>query len=238
MRPSAASPATLPAPPRFPLRPRRRRAAGGRVTLPVLFGFAMLAVDAGRYFNLHTSVQWAADALALAAAAELDRKPDAIIRANRAIDNLVANDQRFGNSAGRIDRRLLKARSSGLQRRHDGERRLRDDEPERGALRRDRRPAGPVQELLRRRGGDRRRPDPGARERVAGFDSVACNVAPLFTCNPYEGTSTIIFDAGKDPSFRRRLMAIKEKGEQYFPGNYGYLEPAERRAARTRCGRT
>ena len=56
------------------------------VTLPVLLGFAVLAVDAGRYFNLHTSVQWAADALALAAAAELDRKPDAIVRANRAID--------------------------------------------------------------------------------------------------------------------------------------------------------
>src|SRR3954468_16903595 len=35
------------------------------VTLPVLLGFAVLAVDAGRYFNLHTSVQWAADALAL-----------------------------------------------------------------------------------------------------------------------------------------------------------------------------
>ena len=61
---------------------------------------------------------------------------------------------------------------------------------------------------------------------IAGFDSVACNVAPLFTCNPYEGTSTSIFDAGKDPSIRRRLMTIKEKSEQYFPGNYGYLQPA------------
>jgi Flp pilus assembly protein TadG len=63
------------------------------ISLPVIFGFAMLAVDAGRYFNLHTSVQWAADALALAGAAELDRKSDAITRANRAIDNLVANDR-------------------------------------------------------------------------------------------------------------------------------------------------
>jgi hypothetical protein len=25
------------------------------ISLPVIFGFAMLAVDAGRYFNLHTS---------------------------------------------------------------------------------------------------------------------------------------------------------------------------------------
>src|SRR3954462_2629470 len=72
------------------------------VPLPVLLGFAVLAVDAGRYFNLHTSVQWAADALALAAAAELDRKDDSIARANRAISSLVANDQRFGEIAGQI----------------------------------------------------------------------------------------------------------------------------------------
>src|SRR5829696_7827644 len=92
------------------LRPAFRKDSRGGVlpviaiSLPVIFGFAMLAVDAGRYFNLHTSVQWAADALALAlaGAAELDRKPDAITRANRAIDNL-------GDNAVQFDRRYLKA---------------------------------------------------------------------------------------------------------------------------------
>ena len=63
---------------RFGHDPRGGVAALVAITLPVLFGFAMLAVDAGRYFNLHTSVQWAADALALAGAAELDRKDDSI----------------------------------------------------------------------------------------------------------------------------------------------------------------
>jgi Flp pilus assembly protein TadG len=40
------------------------------LALPVLFGFAMLAIDGGRFFNLQTSLQAAADALALAGAAE------------------------------------------------------------------------------------------------------------------------------------------------------------------------
>src|SRR5215203_1178594 len=54
------------------------------LSAPVLAGMAMLAIDAGRYMNLHTSVQQGADALALAAAAELDGKSDSIVRANRA----------------------------------------------------------------------------------------------------------------------------------------------------------
>lgn len=193
------------------------------LALPVLFGFTMLAVDGGRYFNLHTSVQWAADALALAGAAELDRKPDAITRANRAIDNLVANDQRFGDNAITFDRYFLKALPPS-----DG---TTIDASYRTTLASE---ARYVQIALRpvtfrsyfaaaanTLGG----PTEAGASAVAGFDSVACNVAPLFTCNPYEGASTSIFDAGKDPSFRRRLMTIKEKGQQYFPGNYGYLQP-------------
>lgn len=200
------------------------------VTLPVLLGFAVLAVDAGRYFNLHTSVQWAADAIALAAAAELDRKPDAIVRANRAIDNLVANDQRFGDSAGRIARANITARFlTGLPA---------SDATAIGAGFNTTNPIAarfveiavqpvPFKSYIAAAASIQGGPTQASGSAVAGFDSVACKVAPLFTCNPYEGTSTNIFDAAKDPSFRRRLMAIKQKGEQYFPGNYGYLEPAD-----------
>jgi Flp pilus assembly protein TadG len=194
------------------------------ISLPVIFGFAMLAVDAGRYFNLHTSVQWAADALALAGAAELDRKSDAITRANRAIDNLVANDQRFGNSAVQFDRRFLKALpasdattvNSTYATTLPGEARYVEITI---------RPV-PFTSFFAAAASAVGGPTQARGSAIAGFDSVACNVAPLFTCNPYEGTSTSIFDAGKDPSFRRRLMTIKEKSEQYFPGNYGYLQPA------------
>jgi hypothetical protein len=208
----------------------RRDRSGGVVpvialSLPVIFGFTMLAVDAGRYYNLHTSVQWAADALALAGAAELDRKADAITRANRAIDNLVANDQRFGESAFLFDRRYLKALpptdgtaiAASYTTTLASEARYVEI-----ALR-----PVPFRSFFAAAANAVSGPTQARATAVAGFDSVACNVAPLFTCNPYEGSSTSIFDAGKDPTFRRRLMTIKEKGEQYFPGNYGYLQPPD-----------
>jgi Flp pilus assembly protein TadG len=197
------------------------------VTLPVLFGFALLAVDAGRYFNLHTSVQWAADALALAGAAELDRKDDSIARANRAISSLVANDQRFGEIAGQISSSGITVRflsslpateataiSAANQTTDPGQARYVEvavqPVPFKSFFAAAAAVSGPTQVKA---------------SAVGGFDSVACKVTPLFMCNPFEGTSTNLFDAAKDPSFRRRLMTMKEKGVQYFPGNYGYLEP-------------
>ena len=44
------------------------------IMLPVLIGFALLAVDISRANGLHNDLQKAVDALALAAAAELDGK--------------------------------------------------------------------------------------------------------------------------------------------------------------------
>jgi hypothetical protein len=62
---------------------------------------------------------------------------------------------------------------------------------------------------------------------VAGFDSLACNVAPLFMCNPFEGSATSLYAEARNPAFMRRLISIKEKSSQYGPGNYGYLVPAD-----------
>src|SRR5260370_41153671 len=53
--------------------------------LVVIVGVAVLALDGSRYMSLQTQLQNGADALALAGAAELDRTPTAIERANRAI---------------------------------------------------------------------------------------------------------------------------------------------------------
>src|SRR5260370_39703298 len=52
--------------------------------LVVIIGLAVLALDGARYMSLQTQLQNAADALALAAAAELDRLPDSEDRAARA----------------------------------------------------------------------------------------------------------------------------------------------------------
>ena len=55
------------------------------VMLVVIVGVSVLALDGSRYMSLQTQLQNGADALALAGAAELDRTPTAIERANRAI---------------------------------------------------------------------------------------------------------------------------------------------------------
>src|SRR5215472_7142978 len=61
------------------------------MTLAVIVGFAALALDGSRLMSVQTQMQGAADALALAGAAELDRRPDSIIRAQAAIRGLLAN---------------------------------------------------------------------------------------------------------------------------------------------------
>src|SRR5260370_3362964 len=59
--------------------------------LVVIIGPSLLALDGARLRGLQTQLQNAADAYALAGAAELDRLPDSIDRANRAIDVLMKN---------------------------------------------------------------------------------------------------------------------------------------------------
>ena len=67
------------------------------IMLPVLIGFALLVIDGSRMGNLHNDTQRGADALAIAAAAELDGQPDAWTRAERALENLVDNSTRFSD---------------------------------------------------------------------------------------------------------------------------------------------
>src|SRR5262249_61905402 len=88
------------------------------VMLVVIIGVAVLALDGSRYMSLQTQLQNGADALALAGAAELDRTPSAIERANKAIGfrceaksstcqpiegghDLVSNWSLFGSGADR-----------------------------------------------------------------------------------------------------------------------------------------
>ncbi|MDX8455533.1 pilus assembly protein TadG-related protein [Mesorhizobium sp. VK9D] len=68
------------------------------ILLPVLIGFALLVIDMSRANSLHNDLQKGADAFALAAAAELDGRSDAFVRADRAIDNLLKNQSRFSTA--------------------------------------------------------------------------------------------------------------------------------------------
>lgn len=68
----------------------------------LIIGVAGLALDGSRAMITHHDAQAAADAAALAAAAQLDRQPDAITRATSAAQGagaLVVNEQRFAQEA-------------------------------------------------------------------------------------------------------------------------------------------
>ena len=65
------------------------------ISMPLLLGFSLLVIDVGRSGNLHTDLQNAVDAMALAGARELDGRDDAIDRAEAAIATL-ANTAAFG----------------------------------------------------------------------------------------------------------------------------------------------
>ncbi|RWX06849.1 hypothetical protein EHI42_31270 [Rhizobium hidalgonense] len=64
------------------------------IAMPMLLGFSLLVIDVGRSSNLHTDLQNAVDAMALAGARELDGRDDAISRAQTAIEK-IANSAAF-----------------------------------------------------------------------------------------------------------------------------------------------
>ena len=80
------------------------------VMLIAIVGLSALALDASRLMSVQTQLQNAADALALAGAAELDRRPDSIIRAEAAIRGLIANPVAHKLKAGAIDDLLERLR--------------------------------------------------------------------------------------------------------------------------------
>ncbi|RWB55339.1 TadE/TadG family type IV pilus assembly protein [Mesorhizobium sp.] len=72
------------------------------VMLPAIMGLSLLAIDMSRMNNLHNDLQKGTDALALAAAAELNGRTDAWTRAENALSNLVANNTTFSDASGGV----------------------------------------------------------------------------------------------------------------------------------------
>jgi len=197
--------------------------------MPVLVGFALLAVDAARLQNLQTSLQKGADALALAGATELDRKPTAIERADAAIANLVANKHKFSTvglaAVAVAGKRYLSSLPT-------------SDASVVGSAFTTTDPtlARFVEVTVTTQTlttifpasllGGTNTSTTNARA-IAGFDAAVCQLTPMFICNPYEGTGTSLFDAIADPALRRRQIKLQSGGggtAQYFPGNYGWLD--------------
>jgi hypothetical protein len=207
------------------------------LALTVFMGFAALVIDGSRLFTLDTELQSAADAIALAGAAELDGNVGAIDRAKDAMDNLLENSQTFATGAAAItayERRFL----SGLPA-SDADPITSDfvvDEEAAGAdslarfvevriIDNDRREIETM--FATAIGGD----DSAAAGAVAvaGFTQGVCQFTPLFMCNPFETTSTSLahfLEQMDSTAERRRIIALKKSGSgaSYVPGNFGFLE--------------
>lgn len=210
------------------------------VMLPAIIGFSLLAIDMSRFNNLHNDLQKGADAMALAAAAELDGRSDSITRADRALSTLVANQYNF--STANVRQTLLAA---GVTRRYLRSLPATDNLPVASAnvivdelanasqarfVEVRVTPVGfsaifPVAFVTPGAGGDF---NVGG-VAVAGFTSGVCDFTPVFICNPYEDDPDghTLEEAVADPALHRRLIELRKvgNGAAAGPGNFGFLEP-------------
>jgi len=205
------------------------------ILIPVLIGFSLLTVDMSRVNNLHNDLQKAADAFALAGAAELDGTSDAITRADRALANLVANESRLSTAGphtlviGDIDHiylNRLPADSVALD--EDGLDPDGNDYSTTNALL-----ARFVMVTVKPTGfatifpatmlGSTDSFDVGATA-VAGFKRSVCDATPMFICNPFEAAGTSIQDAfAAGQTYSREFRALKTSSAP-GPGNFGLLQ--------------
>lgn len=197
------------------------------ILLPALIGFGLLAIDGGRLFNLHTSLQAGADGFALAGAAELDRKPTAIFRANNAINTLVQNQSKFSITG------LTNVTVASIRYLHSlpaNDEALIDpsyetNDPVEARFVEVVVTAATLNTVLPAAFLGGASTVTTAARAVAGFTMGVCQIMPLFMCNPYEGTGTSIFEAVQDPAVRRQQiqMHMMGPGADYFPGNFAFL---------------
>jgi hypothetical protein len=209
------------------------------LSLPVLIGFAVLAIDGSRLMNLNSTLQHAADGLALAAAGELDRRPDACDRAVRALTNLVENDQMFGE-LGAATITIADVEWTFLS-----ELPANDWDPIPASMVVD--PCDDADSAREVRyievwvkpqnfttlfpasflGGSNTAVTNAVA--VAGFDAAVCEFMPIFICNPYEGQAKTIHEAAADPNELRkqiRFHTTPGSTSQLTPGAFGLLQPA------------
>jgi Flp pilus assembly protein TadG len=213
------------------------------IMLAVIIGLSALALEGSRLMSVQTQLQNGADALALAGAAELDRRPDSIFRAKAAIQDLVKNPI-SGVEIGQI----AEASSIDFLRSLPAS----DDLPITTAnLTADPTLAAYVQVTLKPIAMQMIFPvsaglaTVGAQS-IAGYDQIVCNAQPLFVCNPFENSGMTYFQATQalieadqnsaayHPLVRLALSQFKNGG--YSAGDTGYLIPATGVLPTNACG--
>src|SRR5262249_36778127 len=180
-----------------------------------------------------TQMQSAADALALAGAAELDRRPGAITRATAAINNLL-NNQLFGmevtpailpDSSGIIFYQALPEASQPLS---AGTVTTNDLQARYVAVTLIPKPVQTIFPVSYLQSGGTNTFSTGATA-VAGRDLLTCQQTPMWICNPFEtagmtyAQATAALEASS--SLGRFMQLQLADNAQYGPGNFGWVRP-------------
>src|SRR6516165_2219744 len=212
------------------------------IMLGVIIGLSALALDGGRLMSVQTQLQNGADALALAGAAELDRRPDSIIRARAAIQDLIKNPiagAGIGQTAEVTSIDFLQSLPAS------------DDLPITTAnLTNDPTLAAYVQVTLKPIDMQMIFPVSVTRmivgaQSIAGYDQIVCNAQPVFVCNPFENSGMTHFqatqaliqaDQGSTYHPLIRLALSQSKNGGYSAGDTGYLIPATGALPSNACG--
>ncbi|OHV74378.1 TadE/TadG family type IV pilus assembly protein [Ensifer sp. LCM 4579] len=214
------------------------------ISMPLLLGFSLMVIDVGRTGNLHTDLQNAVDAMALAGARELDGRDDAIDRANAAIETL-ANNAAFGgggtgmslgshitvtydagNDAGStVTVTYLKQIPAS------------DDDPIPASMvTTDASEASYAWVVAKPQAMTTIFPIPVglnrdtinvSAEAVAVYRLSACDIAPVFICNPFEDQGKTVNQAFLDGDFHGAMISLhlpSNTGDRAGPGNYGFLD--------------
>lgn len=200
------------------------------LTAPVVVAGLALSVDISRMYNLEHELQIAADAFAKAGAAELDQRGDSIERANRAISNLVSNAQKFGLGGGG------EVATGTIRFLHDLPENdfeipgpeFETTDPYKAAFVEVQVSPETVRVLFSRDVANQISDVTLEASAIAGASGGVCGAAPLFVCNPYENSTTSIYEAMETLDFQRRLVEFKstrKNADTYGPGNFGFLDP-------------
>jgi Flp pilus assembly protein TadG len=198
------------------------------VMLVVIIGLALLAVDGARYQSLQTQMQAAADAAALAGAAELNGQTGARSRATAAINNYLSN-QLSGMGITTAVQHSAPAYYSALP--------AANQLPSNGTAATDDADAHfvlvtitpvtvptlfPVSFLA---AGATNSFSAGA-QAVAGMDENICGIPPVYVCNPWEGTGTSLSSALANQAQIRKQLQLLNDGTN-GPGHFGWLVPPD-----------
>jgi Flp pilus assembly protein TadG len=217
------------------------------MTLAVVIGLAALALDGGRLMSMQTQMQNAADALALAGAAELDRRPDSIIRAEAAIRGLLANPIN-GAGAGQVAQVDTITFLSSLPTSDDlpiTTRNLTEDPTLAAYVEVSVKPIA-MQMILPVSLASGRQEIAVAAQSLAGYDEIVCDALPVFVCNPFEAPGMTYYQAtqalvaaDQNPEAHRRLVRLarsQSRNGGYDAGDFGYVATATGLLPSTACG--